>query len=107
MNEKLSNKFSFNNDLIHGVYASQYIISWVHNGMTFKTRVRNGEIIENHWARFIDWLKWIEVNGSKLTDEEIQRITYLAGGGKFELEESIKHYLATTEPIVWNRKEES
>lgn len=41
MSEKLSNKFSFNNDLIHGVYASQYIISWVHNGMTFKTRVRN------------------------------------------------------------------
>lgn len=91
----ISGKFSMNNDIIHGIYASEYIASWVRNGKTFNNRVGNGTRRESHRRQFIDWLKWITVNGSKLTEEEIQRITFLADNGKLELEESIKHYLRT------------
>lgn len=75
----------FKNDLINGIHASRYIVSWVKSGGSLKGSRRN--------SKFVEWLKSLTINGRSLTEEEIDRIYHLSSNGKMELEHLAKEFL--------------
>ncbi len=70
----------FKNEIIHGIHISRYCSSWINAG---------GQRFDYH---FRTWLKSLEIDGKKLTEDEIRRIQNYAGNGKLELEDSARLY---------------
>ena len=64
----------FENEKIHGIYASRYIASWLNVGGDPKDLVK--------------WLRCLTIDGEGLTEDEIHHIRYLAENGKLELEKN-------------------
>lgn len=68
------------NKLIKGIHASRYIASW-----------------KNAWGptkglRFTDWLRQLDFDGEKLSDDEVEYINNMRMMGKFELEKNAMMY---------------
>ena len=76
----------FKNEIINGIHASRYIISWVKAGGDLYGSRRRA-------SKFIDWLYSLVINGRHLTDEEVDRIYYLSSNGKMELEVNAEKFL--------------
>ena len=73
----------FENKAINGyVHATRFIASWIKVG----GQLRTGKDIED----FKDWLKSI----GKVSEDDIDRIVYLATNGRLELEDHAKRFLA-------------
>ena len=73
----------FENKAINGyVYATRFIASWIKVG----GQLRTGKDIED----FKDWLKSI----GEVSEDDIDRIVYLATNGRLELEDHAKRFLA-------------
>lgn len=75
----------FKNEMINGIHASRYIVSWVKEGGSLKGSRRN--------SKFVEWLKSLTINGRSLTEEEIDKIYFLSSNGKMELEHIAKEFL--------------
>ena len=71
----------FENNLIRGIHATRYIMSWVRMG----GRLRDGKNIDD----FQDWLLSIG-----LTEGEAGEILFIAMNGKLELETSAVRFLS-------------
>jgi hypothetical protein len=76
--------FMFENKTVEGIYYSRFIASWM--------KVTGKKIRWND--EFADWLSLVEINGRRLTEDEIIDIQDLATNGKLELETSIRNYLS-------------
>ena len=73
----------FENKAINGyVYATRFIASWIKVG----GQLRTGKDIED----FKDWLKSI----GEVSEDDIDRIVYLATNGRLELEDHANRFLA-------------
>ena len=73
----------FENKAINGyVYATRFIASWIKVG----GQLRTGKDIKD----FKDWLKSI----GEVSEDDIDRIVYLATNGRLELEDHAKRFLA-------------
>lgn len=70
----------FKNEKIHGIHISRYCVSWIKAG---------GQRFDHHFRK---WLMSLEVDGQKLSEEEIHRIREYADCGKMELEHSALAY---------------
>ena len=85
----------FNNEIIRGIFISQYIASWARKGGKFYERWyydEKGKLTSTH--DFIGYLKSLVIDGEHLTDDEIYKIYSFATNGKLELEELAKDYIA-------------
>lgn len=71
----------FENVYVKGIHISRYVASWV--------KYKDLKYIE----LFEAWLKTLIIDGEKLSEEEIMRISNFAENGKLELECSVKKFL--------------
>lgn len=72
----------FENKAINGyVYATRFIASWIKVG----GQLRTGKDIKD----FKDWLKSI----GEISDDDIDRIVFLATNGRLELENHARRFL--------------
>ena len=71
----------FENNLINGIHATRYIMSWIRKG----GKLRLGEDIDN----FYEWL--LSLN---LSEEDADYIKFIATNGKLELETSAMRFLS-------------
>ena len=78
----------FNNDIIKGLYISQYIAAWVVSGGTI-----DGHDLKGGKHDFMNWLRSLEINNVKLSEADVKRIASFATNGKLELEFSAKRFL--------------
>ena len=69
----------FDNEVIKGVHASRYIMSYLREDGSVRNR-----------NKFREWLKALP---SELNDEEIDHILDMYGNGKMELEMNAKRFL--------------
>ena len=74
----------FDNCLVHGIHRSRYVASWANE---------HGSFIWKRGGLFEAWLRTLEINGEKLTEDEILGIFNYATNGKLELEESARRFL--------------
>lgn len=74
----------FENRVIRGIHKSRYLASWLkaNNGCAFKP-----------W-KFMEWLSTLEIDGEKLTGEEIREIVNFSTDGKLELEDHARNFLS-------------
>ena len=72
--------FEFENFTINGIYATRFIASWLKEG----GKLKNGSDL----ALFRTWLRTL-----KLSNEEVDRISFLVTNGKLELEMSAQDFL--------------
>lgn len=72
----------FNNGLIKGIHKSRYIASWLSAG--------GGKY---GLYKFGSWLRELEIDGEKLTLDEIWELYYYAHTGKLELESSARDFI--------------
>ena len=72
----------FENKVIKGIHISRYIASWI--------RARG------RLSNFDEWLMQLEIDGEKLTEEEIQDIWNFACCGKLELESDARKFVIGT-----------
>ena len=73
------------NKLIKGIHITRFVASWVRSGGKLTNRFGYDE--------FRQWLESLEINESKLSEEEIYDIMYIAQNGKLELEISAKQFI--------------
>lgn len=69
----------FENSKIKGIHISRYIASWANTGFPIN-------------SLFGDWLETLEIDGERLTEDEIDRIWNFAKCGKCEFQLSAKVY---------------
>ena len=77
----------FENKLVKGIHISRYIMSWARVGGPLNYRGKG--------YTFGEWLETLEIDGSKLSEEEIHDIMFIAQNGKLELEESAREFIRT------------
>lgn len=70
----------FENFTINGIYATRFIASWLAEG----GKLKNGSDL----CLFRTWLRSL-----KLTNEEVDRISFLVTNGKLELKMSAQEFL--------------
>ena len=70
----------FKNNVVKGIHESRFIASWVNAGGKLSNRKDVND--------FEDWLTSLG-----LSQDEVQRISYLATNGKLEMETSAKAFL--------------
>lgn len=73
----------YENRKIKGIYKSRYVASWINEG---------GSML--YIDAFRGWLETLEINGEKLSPEEIDEIDQYGHSGKSELEWAAKEYLS-------------
>lgn len=77
----------YENIKIKGIHISRYIASWLN--------VTGGRSSKSMLA----WLEQLEVDGERLTLDEIWRILNFARSGRFELESDAERFIGKTEHI--------
>ena len=80
------------NKVIRGIHASRFIASWAVSGGTLLGHTYK-RTIEGGVYDFKDWLQSLEINSSKLSDEEVYYILDMARNGKLEFQESAKLFI--------------
>ena len=70
------------NEVIKGIHASRYIMSWYNAG---GAKGKTG---------FVSWLRQLRINGEPLTELEIRRIRHMQVNGKLELEMNAREFIS-------------
>lgn len=83
----------FENKIIRGIYATQYVASWVKTGGQLGGHIYIKGKLYSDIQLFRQWLETLIINDGKLTEDEIRIIINLADDGKLELEESAKRFI--------------